>query len=110
MSETGYAPANTSQHPKMGMCKELLELFCKHNIGTLGRFAREGGGFRIEPVSPGALSNWSQSHDGGFRHLSKDMSRWGNDDFDILFRQVQGREFYFEVESDNILIFKNKDC
>lgn len=105
----GFASPSVSAHPKFAICRDLLRILCMCE-SRAGRCQYiEGGEFLVVPVTPGNLSNWNQSHSNGYRCLSKDMSTWAKDDVEIFYRQMQSREFYFEVRSETVCIFKNKD-
>ncbi len=96
-------------HPREGMCKELFGFFVRHNIGAYCRFAHDGGGFILELTTLEKLFSWNLTHGGYFRRFSKDLSTWRNVDYDNFCRQLKSPEFYAEICTDNIRIYKHRD-
>ena len=97
------------EHPRARTYKELIELFVSHKIGSLCRFAQEGGWFTIERTTTEKLFSWNLLHGGYFRRFSTDFSLWRNRDYDDFSRLLRSPEFYVEICSDNIRIYKHRD-
>ena len=98
-----------SEHPRAGTCKELIGCFLNHKTGSLCRFMQESGWFNVERTTTEKLFSWNHAHGGYFRRFSTDISQWRNRDYDDFFRLLKSPEFYVEICTDNIRIYKHRD-
>ena len=110
MSEDAIMGAiTTPKHPRAVTYKDLIDLFVSHKICSLCRFVQAGGWFDIELTTKEKLFSWNILHGGYFRRFSTDFSLWRNRDYDDFSQLLRSPEFYVEICSGNIRIYKHRD-